>query len=280
MSQLRALRIGICTENFNEKTIRYLLKSLDLPYTSYIVSNIEYERTGLFDTLLFTNPSLNEQQIKAFEKYVRNGTSAIILVSGDRFMHAGTIPLLDLLGVKIDKTQATKKLKIKYADAYPIVSKRGMTDILTSKEKKTHVLFSLMKNEGPKQKAPLITAPTLFSEQFFAVKVNYERGIIVVMNSFSFADDRAEIVGHLLTFASKNKLDFFPAVTEKIREALPEIVAQAFVAYEQVPLGIIARRAGVDRLILEEFDFMLAIEELIQEGKILAKIHGDSLIRI
>lgn len=280
MSSKRPFRLGICSESFAEDAIKRMLKSLELPFTTYIVKNVEYERTGLFDTLLFINPTLNKNQVQAFEKHVRNGTTAAILVSGDKYLHMGTIPLLKMLGIEIPKVQTAKKIKLTYTSSYPIAHKRGLKDTLTSSQKENFALFSFIKGAGPKKRAPLITNSTLFTELLFAVKIAYGNGLIIVTNSFSFSDDRAELIGYLMTYAREHKLDFFPAYIESIEEQLPTIINDSFQVYDEVPLHLIAKRAEIDQLILEEFDFILAVENLIREGKVLAKIQGDYLIKV
>lgn len=280
MSRERLLTLGICSEEFNEETIKRLLRKLNLAYTAFIVKDIEHDNVGLFDILFFINPTLNDRQIKTLEKYVREGTSVALMISGEDWNYGPSESLLSYLGVKVQKTHRTKRLSLKYTASYPLAFRRGKKEVLTSPQKAAYAMLSLDRNSGPKKKTPLITASTLFSDYHFAIKLEFGRGIVLVMNSRSFSDDRSELIGYLMTEARERKVDSFAEMIERIRNKLPTIIEDAFDVYDEVPLTLVAQRAGIDRLILQQFDFMLEIENLIRHGEIFAKIQGNYIIRV
>ena len=279
MNPNRQLTIGVCRENFNGEAIQRLLKGLNIPYSAYIVKDIEHDNVGLFDTLLFINPKLNDRQIQALEKFVKNGTSVALLISGEKWLYEGSLSLLKFLGVNIQKTHRTKKLNLRYSQDYPITFRRGNKDVLTSPQKAAYAMFTLDKKTGPKSKTSLIAASTLLADYSFAAKLEFGRGILLVINSRSFSEDRSELIEYLMRQASERKTTNFTTVIEKIRENLIDIIEDAFDVYDEVPLGLVAQRAGVDRPILEQFDFLLEIETLIRRREIYAKIQGNYIVR-
>lgn len=278
MALTRSLRLGIYHDDFNKETIEKMLKSLKLPYVSHIFRYLDTETGRLLDTLMLINPVLSADQLQALETCVRDGTTAMILVSGEANAHAGTLPLLDELGIKLTRIEQTKRLNITYTQDYPVVHKRNKKDTIISKEKQEYILFSLL-DKGPTDKKPIIVSKRLFSQSCYAAAISFGRGTIIVSNSFGFRDDRAELIGHLLQQAYTKKVDFFPAVIEKLTGEVLTATLNAFEVYDEVPMGLIAQRAGVTDLIAQEFDLRHTLENFIRSGHIPAKIHGSMLVK-
>ncbi|MEM9773410.1 MAG: hypothetical protein AAF902_02435 [Chloroflexota bacterium] len=278
MRSNRPYKLAICTQDYNEKTIEKMFNTMPIEVSPFVLKNIEHKRIHLFDTLFFVNPNLTKAQIKIFENCISNGITALILLAGDSASHASAIPLLNDLGLRIQTTVTSQSLKIQYSPDFPTKGKSGLQDTLRADKNTTFALFAL-DDHGPEDKKVLYYHRKFFRKHPAAVEINFGDGKIVIMNSVAISQDRAEIMADLMTHARENKPDFSATMVEDAVDKIPGIVNNAFDVYDQVPLDLVLKRAGIDDVLLSEMDIMERLEEFILAGQIQARINGNVLTR-
>ena len=183
--------------------VQSLLGVLNMPCRTHSLSDITDESLPIVDTLVLINPAFDDDQCNVFLGHVEAGGTAIVLVSMEQSLHLNTQNLLECLGLRIAGTKPTRQLTIRYTNNYPVTSKRGSNAKLRlAGNKKPYATFSCERRNNLTH-LPLITIKGFISQSNVAIKVNYGRGTVVVMDSAGFLADRAELVEHMLKVAEK-----------------------------------------------------------------------------
>lgn len=278
----RAYSIGICTGKFNPESMGRLLQYLQVPCEPFIVRNVENEAIRMIDTLFIVNPIFDSSQAKAFIDYIENGGTALFMIAAEEKAYKECLPLLSTFGVKIERLEQSKQLPIEYLEYYPKAYKRGTKNTILSKHSPIYPLFSYPAKGSNKTSFPFIAVKTFWLDLLFAVKVVYGQGAIVAMSSSSLPEDRAEILEHLLLSnkSAKSAQSAHRETTKiELKSRLPAIIEETFQVYEEVPLEVIRRKLGMEEMYIDPVDLLLLLEELIREGKLLAKIRGNALAK-
>ena len=270
--------LGICTSRFNVESINRLLRYLQVPCEAFMIKVFDVESIRAMESLLFINPILDTKQEQVFFDYLDGGGTAMILIGADDVSYKESLPLLSKLGLKLEKIQQTKRLSIEYTENYPKANKRKTKGEITSNVPSVYSLFSTQ-DKASQTTLPLITSRILFSTFSFSVKVSYGQGLVVVMSATSLSVDRADILDDLLSSNKSLKSVNTQITKAELKSRLPALIEETFEVYEVIPLEIIRRKANITQGEMEHVERLFRIEELIREGKLVAKIRGDTLIK-
>ncbi len=270
--------LGICTSRFNVESINRLLRYVQVPCEAFMIKNFEGESIRGMESLLFINPIFNAEQEQVFFDYIDGGGTAMILIGADDLNYKESLHLLSKLGLKLEKIQQTKRLSIEYTEHYPKTNKRKTKDDITSNVPSIYSLLSAQ-DKTNKTILPLITSRILFSNFFFSVKVSYGQGCVIIMSATSLPVDRADMLEDLLSSNKSLKSVNTQITKAELKSRLPALIEEAFEVYEVIPLEIIRRKANITQGEIDHVELLFLIEELIREGKLIAKIRGDVLAK-
>jgi hypothetical protein len=253
----------------SKDTIKTLGDKINLPITFHHA----WLQDGALDTLdsiFFVNPKFDHAESDVVLRYISQGGSAYICYAGDMPDYRQATIWLQSLGVRITKKKK-KRLKLEYGADYP--NKHRISDVLLSAQRKGFSFFS------PSDKylsSPLITTKIMFREHVFCLGLRLGNGMLVLANSFSIADDRADLVRMLLLHGKKHRDECLRESEDLYVHFMIDLVFKYSTIYDPLPIAALQRRFS------EEFDnapnFMKILESAILDHQIAYLISGEYLI--
>jgi hypothetical protein len=253
---------------------------LKLSNLSCFVGNIQEmtkEVFDRFDTIVLLNPTLEQEALDPLLKSIQNGTSMLLLISLDVTPNIANTPLLAKFGIKIENSKRMKKVKMTYTPDYIVSLKRGSSELMHNDTKKNTAFFNY-----PKSTTLGLSYSSLIKHKNFdlVIRINYGKGMIIIMNSFSLPEVRAELLSYSVKHSNTIKNNIFKNQVDEIETALPHQINEMFKVYNEVSLEQLANKMNIDSYTFDDMGKLLPIiEGLVTSNKILASIKGDVLVK-
>ncbi len=271
--------LGFYSLRFDSSVINRMLQYLDIDCSTKTTRDLRSpEQIDDVDTIMALNPSMEGEQLEGFIDHLFSGGTAVILVSCELQSYQGTAALLDRLGVSLTQTSSINQFRIKYTSDYFIPYKQNKRVLFKAPDRKPFSTFS-SKTADEVERICLIKKSGFLSSPCIAMQVKLGRGRVVLMDSSSLIEDRADIVGHMLKTATKSKMSSTDSENEQILLRLANVMMNAFEVYEEIPISLVRAKAELPASVstLQLYDM---IEQLIRERIVLAKIRNDVVVRL
>ncbi len=278
MIDSQATRLGI-NGAFDEEAIDNLLRHLAIPVYAYVVENLNATDFASHDVLMMAAPELDEAKTEEFIKAVEVGLAAMIMVSAERGISARERRLAQGLGYQLEASREFDRIRIEYTEDYPVAAKRGEHGGVAPKGKRAWATFKPLISNYPPSRKTIVNRASLLAKEPYAVEVKLGEGMVIMSDSFCLAEDRADMLSHLLKNAKRHRGNEPSAAMEEVKEALPLAAANLFEVYDEIPFQILAERVGLDFAKVDESAFIGMLETLIRERRIAGRIRRDSLVK-
>jgi hypothetical protein len=272
-------KLGICSGTYNPETVNRVIKNLDVPCEASVLKSIEGLATSLMDTIFIINPVFDAQQKAAFLDYIGDGGTASVMIDMNSFSAEASADLLSTIGIKVKGKYLSKRLIVRYLAGYPKGYKVGKRKMLVSKKMTYFTKFGLLKNTGIATCIPLIAGQSIFYSFLFAIKVNFGKGTIIVLNSTHITEDLVDIIDHLLTLNPIQKAARKEDLLTEFKSRIFSIVNESFKIYQEIPIEVVYRKTDAFSWGISPVDMLTLIEELITAGDIYATIRGNVLVK-
>jgi hypothetical protein len=278
MLDQQAVRLGICG-SVNEDVIDWLVRHLSVPARAYDAGDLSTADFLDHDVLLTTDTAIDEAKADEFVRALEAGLAAMVLIDADGHLAGRERYLVQRLGYELQTSRPLDRVRLEYTADYPVAAKRGHTNDLTFQSKRTWIGFKPLLGNFPPVRRTLVNRTSLLGKDPFAVLVELGDGMAVLCDSVSKAEDRADMLSHLVTNAKRRGSYRSAGWVEQARAALPAAAASLFEVYDEIPLGLLAERAGLDTGKIDGATYMGILEVLIRERRIAARIRGHSLVK-
>jgi hypothetical protein len=271
-------KLGICTDTYNAETIKRMLEQVSVPVQPVLIKDIDSDTTHMMDTLFLINPEFNESQKTAFLKFLSSGGTALYALSMNHKSVRASKTFLADFGIKVVYGRETSKLPVEYLSSYPQERKHHLQKGIPVDEKAKFAILDI-KRDFASECIPLIGIRSPFVKRYYAIQVSYDKGQAVVMSSVAYAEDRAELLAHLLTNSSIHLKEYQEEINTQLKDLLPKVINESFEIYNEIPLEVLQRKLASVTTELDPIDLILLLEELIRSGEVSATISNNFIAK-
>jgi len=271
--------LGIYGWTINLETIKRMQLLSQKNFVGKLIKDISDPSTRFMDCLIIANPSFEKDEQTAFLEYIEDGGTAILMFSPEIINFDKNQKILSVFGLCISTVHKTFSLPMQYTETYPIETLRGKKVFINSERVAKYTMFDFKEKQDEHTSVPLILSKKLFNKHIFAAKAIYGQGAVIIMSSRSLPKDRVDLLAHLLEIGGPIRENQITALENELKAHLPSIIEETFEVFDEIPLPLIVRKLELQGMNIEEVNFLLIIEELIKEGKVYARIRGETLVR-
>jgi hypothetical protein len=278
MTDSQPLRLGI-TGNPEDRVIDYLLRTVTVPIRPFMVDNLNTADFGDYDAMILLSPELEEARSDEFVRYLESGLTALVLIDADKGLSGRTRYLGQRLGYEMQVSRPANKVRLEYTVDYPEPAKRGHGTDLTYRDKRLWMAFKPLPSNYPPVRKSIVDRPSILGKSALGVLVGMGDGMAIMFDMVSRSEDRADMLSYLAMNSKRRGSQRSIAVSEQARIVLPAAAASLFEIYDEIPLGLLAERAGLDLDKIDGPTFMGILESLIRERRIAGRIRRGSLVK-
>lgn len=278
MIDSHSVRLGI-TGDPTDGVIDYLLRHVTVPVRAFMVDNLNTADFGDYDAMMLLSPEMEEARADEFVRYLESGLTALILIDADKGLSGRTRYLGQRLGYEMQVSRPTEKVHIEYTADYPEPAKRGHSTDLAYREKRLWMAFKPLPSNYPPSRKTIAIRSSLLGKSALGILVELGDGMAIMFDTVSRSEDRADMLSHLAAHSKRRGSQRAVGWAEQARVALPAAAAGLFEIYDEIPLALLAERAGLDLDRVDGPTLMGVLETLIRERKIAGRIRRDCLVK-
>jgi hypothetical protein len=277
MLDSQPIRLGI-SGSPNEDVIDRLLRQLSVPVRAYGVENLNATDFSEHDVLILLSPDPEEAKTDELVRALEGGLTALILIDADPGLTGRERYLAQRLGYEMQVSKADK-IQLKYTEDYPVPAKRGHDHEMTYGSKRLWVTFKPLLSNFPPVRKTIVYRSSMLGKDPYAVLVQLGDGMAILCDTVTRREDRADMLSHLVANTKRRGSYRAAGWLEEAKAALPGAAASLFEVYEEIPIRLLAERAGLDMSKIDGYALMGVLEDLIREHRIAGRIRKDCLVK-